>query len=81
MPTKTISERLEEMKKIYTELARLGLGDQFDEIKQFQQICNDYVRNGSSISGSINISYIGRKLFYNFPISSHHKCVAYLKAL
>ena len=81
MPVKPIGERIEEMKKIYTELDRLGLGSQFDEIKQFQQVCNDYVRSGQSASGSINIPYINRKLVYNFPSSSHHRCVARLSAL
>ncbi len=81
MSLKPIEKRLEDMKKIYTELDRLGLGNQFDEIKQFQQICNEYVRTGASASGSINLPYINRRLVYNFPTSTNHMCVAYLKAL
>ena len=81
MLVKPIGARVEEMKRIYVELQRLGLGPQFDEIKQFQQVCNDYVRLGQSASGSINIPYISRRLVYDFPSSPHHRCVARLTAL
>ncbi len=81
MAAKTISQRIEEMKTIYTELEKLGLGSQFDEIHEFQKICNQYVRTGDGVSGSINLPFLGRKLVYNFPASSYHKCVACLKAV
>ena len=81
MVQRSIGNRIEEMKKIYVELEKLELGDQFDEIKTFQIICNDYVRKGESVSGTIIIPNLMRKLVYNFPSSSHHKCMACLKAL
>ena len=81
MVQRSISERIEEMKKIYIELEKLGLGDQFDEIKEFRIVCNKYVREGTSISGSIKIPNLMRKLVYNFPSSSYQKCIACLKTL
>ena len=81
MVQRSIGNRIEEMKKIYVELEKLELGDQFDEIKTFQMICNDYVRKGEAVSGTIIIPNLMRKLVYNFPSSSNHKCMACLKAL
>lgn len=72
--------RIDEMKKIYTELERLQLGPQFDEIREFHRVCNDYVRTGDSVSGSIPIASLRRFLVYHFPASTQHPCIAYLKA-
>lgn len=81
MPVKSIQERIDEMKTIYTELERLGLGPHFDEIKEFQRICNQYVRTGEGVSGSIKLPFLRRKLVYHFPASSYHKCMACLKSV
>lgn len=80
MVVKPIAQRIEEMKTIYTELERLGLGSQFVEIQAFQKICNDYVRTGEGTSGSINLPFLRRRLVYHFPASSYHKCMACLKS-
>lgn len=80
-PQKLFKDRYEEMKKVYTELERLGLGVQFDEIKRFHKVCNDYVRDGAPVSGSINLPFAGRKLVYSFPASAYKECVAYLTSL
>lgn len=81
MSQKPIGKRLDEMKRVYAELERLGLGAHFDEIREFQQICNEYVRNGTPASGSINLPFAGRKLVYTFPASPYKDCVAYLTPL
>jgi len=80
MIVKSIAERIEEMKIIYTELDNLGLGSQFKEICDFQKICNEYVRSGEGVSGSINLPFLRRRLVYHFPASSYHKCMACLKS-
>ena len=80
MTQKTVSERIYEMKKIYYELERLNLGDQFDEIKAFHAICNDYVRSGNTVSGTIHLPFANRKIVYHFPSSAYQKCVACLRS-
>ena len=77
---KPVSTRIEEMKKIYIELERLGLGSQFDEIKAFQHICNDYVRTGEPHSGSIPLRFVNKTLFYSFSSKIGKECVAVIRS-
>lgn len=80
MSPKPIGIRIAEMQQIYTELERLQLGPQYDEIRAFQRVCNEYVRTGKAVSGAIPIPSLQRRLVYHFPSSSYQKCVACLRA-
>jgi hypothetical protein len=80
MAIKPITERIGEMKKIYTELEKLGLGPHIEEVREFQMVCNEYVRTGHGVSGSIHIPSLDRTVVYHFPASPYQKCVARLAA-
>lgn len=70
---KTIVERINEVRNLYLQLDGLGLHAHIDEVAEFRQIANEFVRNGTSASGSIPIPSAKRWLVYTF---SNQKSVA-----
>lgn len=62
-----INNRTSEIIKIFKKLNELNLGITcFDEFNDFRSICNDFIRNGSPVSGKIKVLGTKRIIFYDF---------------
>lgn len=71
---KTIQDRLTEVVSIRKKLDLLGLTKAISEIKEFQKILSQYVRDGESYSGNIRIPDTNRILKYILPKKARHQC-------
>lgn len=76
---KTKEERMSEINPIKAKLDELGLSLEFEGIKQFHQIINEYVENGISWSGVIKLNGLKRVLEASLPMRHHVKCTVNLK--
>ena len=52
---KSREDRVKEIVEMTKKLRNLGLDNKLDEIKQFNNICREYIDNGESIQGKIKI--------------------------
>lgn len=79
--TKTVGERIQEVRRIYEQLDALGLHEGVVEaIAEFRKIANEYVRNGVATTGAIPISSIRRILVYDFSTNPKVPCTVVMKA-
>jgi hypothetical protein len=79
--TKTISERIAEVRRLYEQLDALGLHDGVDAIAEFRKLANVFVRTGESSTGALPIPAAGRVLVYTFHSSRKNPCTIVLRAL
>lgn len=77
--TKTLTERIDEIKTIYTKLEELGLHKRFDSMETFYKDVQIYIREGISIQGKIKIPEIERVFYYKLVIRRDQACEALLK--
>lgn len=62
-----IHERVAEMVNIFTKLRDANLGIlEFEEVRAFRKICNDFIKDGRPVKGKIPISGAKRILCYDF---------------
>lgn len=66
-------DKIKECEKIKKSLQDLGLSESFDEIKQFFSLLEKYCTEEISLSGSIKIFSINKKLIYQLPLSQNHQ--------
>lgn len=64
--SKTLVARLEEMKEIYTKLDALGCYNDYDAIREWKALAQDFVRTGSPSEGRIPFPEAKRVLVYRF---------------
>ena len=53
---KTQQERINEVNTIKSKLQNLGLSNQIDGIKEFYQVCQDYIDNDHAWTGKIKLN-------------------------
>lgn len=61
---KTLKQRKSEMDTIFDKLTNLGILEEFENIKKFKEMSEDYIETGQSYSGRLKIKEIGYFLFY-----------------
>jgi hypothetical protein len=61
---KTIKQRKSEMDVIFDKLTNLGITEEFENIKKFKEMAEDYIETGQSYSGRLKIKEIEYILFY-----------------
>jgi len=67
-----------EIIKIKENLENLGLNNNFDEIKEFYKILDEYLNNNISLSGKIKIEYINKIIEYQLPKNKIHSPIVKL---
>tara|TARA_B110000881_G_scaffold207025_1_gene210888 strand:- start:1526 stop:1774 length:249 start_codon:yes stop_codon:yes gene_type:complete len=75
---KNIQDRCSEVMTIRKKLEMCGLTAQNNEIKTFQNIMNQYIRDGNGISGKFRIENTDRILKYILPEKSINQCTVSL---
>jgi hypothetical protein len=78
MKQKSQEERLKECIELRKEINKLGL-ECLQEIEALFSIMNDFIRNGTSASGKINIPSISRVAEYIFSNKPHIVSTVVLK--
>ena len=63
---KTQEERLREMLEIYTQLNKLGIEKQFEEMDTFYLAANNFIKHKTVSSGVIHLPMLQRDLYYEF---------------
>jgi len=58
-------ERATEIIKVFKQLRDLELGDGFEEINNFRDICNKFIRDGKDVKGRIPIAGTKRIICYD----------------
>lgn len=82
LATKSMEDRLSEIKTIYSKLIELGLSDKnCSNLKEFKIICNDFVKNGVSASGKIKLNEVSRVLIYVLSLQPHITSNVVLKSI
>jgi len=76
---KSREDRVKEIVEMTKKLRNLGLDNKLDEIKQFNNICRDYIDNGESIQGKIKIVQANRTLEYVLPRRKNNEIIVNLK--
>jgi hypothetical protein len=61
---KSLEQRLVEVQSIYRQLNDLGLSNEHEGVATFKKIANDFVKDGTSASGSIPLRGLKRKIVY-----------------
>lgn len=79
MVLKTLTERIEEIKKIYIKLEELGLHKRFDSMERFYNDVQTYIREGIYIENKVKIPEIERILYYKLVTKQNQACEAVLK--
>ena len=77
--TKTIGEKISEIKTIYNKLEQVGLNKTHPDIRKFHTIVNDYIKSNESFSGKLRIHGADRILQYILPKSTKNECQIMLK--
>jgi endonuclease III-like uncharacterized protein len=78
---KDTTQRIAEVKNIYRQFYDLGLSEDIcQEFFSFKKIANDYVRDGYSRHGKINMESIDRILVYNLTESQNISSSVILQA-
>lgn len=81
MKTKSVAERIAELRRLYEQLEAFGLHEGLDAIAEFRKMANDFVRNGESTTGAIPIVPAKRILVYTFSSDPKVPCNICLKAM
>lgn len=68
---KPLPQRLAEVAALYRQLDGLGLSPEFPGIRQFREIANAFVRDGTGASGRIPLPEAGRTLVYRLTTQPH----------
>lgn len=62
-----VRDRTSEIMNIFKKLKELNLGiTEFEEYKEFKQICNNFIRTGVPVKGKIKVRGTKRIISYNF---------------
>lgn len=61
---KNLEKRKSDLENIYNKMEELGLTDEFENVKKFKQIFEDYIINGQSYSGKLKIKEINYMIIY-----------------
>ena len=77
--SKTLTERVNEIKNIYTKLEELGLHKRFDSMEPFYKDVQVYIKEGISIQNKLKIPEIERILYYKLVIKNNQACEVLLK--
>lgn len=72
-PPWTSGEKLKEIMKLKEQLINLGLGIYEEEMKQFGEICQAYIKDGTECCDKIKFPGSKRVLAFIFKNSSKHK--------
>jgi|TARA_B110000208_G_scaffold173744_1_gene217808 hypothetical protein len=64
---KTQADRAAEILDITEKLKNLGLDERYDEIKEFNILCQKYIEDGLGLSGKVKITGAQRIIEYIFP--------------
>lgn len=79
MVNKTLSERINEIKTIYSKLEELGIHKRFSSMDRFYQDVQVYIKEGQPIQHKIKIPEIERIFYYKLVIRKEQACEALLK--
>ena len=74
-------DKINECEKIKKSIQDLGLGESFEEIKDFFNLLDNYCNQQISLSGSIKIHSINKNLIYQLPLSLNHQPIVKLVEL
>uniref|UniRef100_A0A6C0CQU9 Uncharacterized protein n=1 Tax=viral metagenome TaxID=1070528 RepID=A0A6C0CQU9_9ZZZZ len=77
--SKTLTERINEIKNIYLKLEELGLHKRFDSMELFYKDVQIYIKEGICIQNKIKIPEIERVFYYKLVIRNDQVCEALLK--
>jgi hypothetical protein len=64
--SKDLKRRLEEMQEIYSKLDALGCSNDFEAIREWKKLAQNYLKTGENSSGKILFPEAGRVLIYQF---------------
>ena len=79
MVDKTLAERIDEIKTIYSKLEELGIHKRFSSMNRFYEDVQVYIKEGQSIQHKIKIPEIERILYYKLVTRKNKACEAVLK--
>lgn len=79
MVDKTLTERIHEIKTIYSKLEELGIHKRFSSMDRFYQDVQVYIKEGQSIQHKIKIPEIERIFYYKLVTRKDQACEALLK--
>lgn len=78
--TKSVEERLLELAPVYGKLRELGISMKLQGMDEFARIANEFLRDGTSASGILQVPRIGRILHYKLSNRPSVKSEVILKA-
>jgi hypothetical protein len=81
MKGKTITERIQEVRRLYEQLDAIGLHDGMEAIAEFRKLANTFVRTGESSTGALPIPSANRILVYTFSCDRKIPCTILLRAV
>jgi hypothetical protein len=76
---KDLTERLNEIKELYSKLESLGMHKRFISLDPFYKACQEYVKEGVSASGTIKLPEIERNLYYKLTATFGRECSVLLR--
>jgi len=76
---KSLGERLKEMVQLYQQLQRLGIEHQFEEMEEFYQSANRFIKEKKPASGIISLPSLQRELHYELFLYHPKPSEIYLK--
>lgn len=79
MVDKTLVERINEIKMIYSKLEELGIHKRFSSMDRFYEDVQVYIKEGKPIQHKIKIPEIERVFYYKLVIRKDKACEALLK--
>lgn len=79
MVEKTVPERINEIKTIYSKLEELGIHKRFSSMDRFYEDIQVYIKEGKFIEHKIKIPEIERILYYKLVTRKDKACEALLK--
>lgn len=74
---KALAKRIEETVTFYRKLGSLGIPDHM--LGEFRQVCNDFVKYGTSASGAVKLRGAHRILVYKLSTQEHVESTIVLK--
>lgn len=79
MVSKTLTERINEIKTIYNKLEELGIHKRFPSMDRFYQDVQVYIKESQPIQHKIKIPEIERMFYYKLVTRKDQACEALLK--
>lgn len=73
LESKTLIERLNEIKRIYVKLEELDLNGDYRAIREWKTLAQEFVRTGVNSQGKILFEEANRFLVYRFCNLSHQE--------